>query len=118
MKKKAGGTPDLRPKLVSVAVSKVTELLQDRGYAPDAALVDRKTNEAIDVFVDQWYEVSLEAIELKDGEADFVTDDDLDDPELIQEAKRRVIKGLYEETPEDFYSDIVQSIMKETALGS
>lgn len=110
-KKHKGGTPDLRDKLVSDVVKKVMALLKSKGYQPDKAIVEKTTNAAIDDFVAQWYEISLEAIELKDGEADFVTDDELDDPELIQEAKLRVIKELYEETPEDFYETIAQSAM-------
>jgi hypothetical protein len=109
MKKQKGGTPDLRDKLVTEVVKKVMALLKTRGYEPDRTVIEKTANEAIDDFVAQWYEVSLEAIELKDGEADFVTDDEIDDPELIQEAKRRVIKELYEEPPEDFYETIVQS---------
>lgn len=109
MKKQKGGTPDLRDKLVTEVVKKVMALLKTRGYEPDRTMIEKTANEAIDDFVAQWYEVSLEAIELKDGEADFVTDDEIDDPELIQEAKRRVIKELYEEPPEDFYETIMQS---------
>jgi len=109
MKKQKGGTPDFRDKLVAEVVKKVMTLLKSRGYEPDRTVIEKTANEAIDDFVAQWYEVSLEAIELKDGEADFVTDDEIDDPELIQEAKRRVIKELYEEPPEDFYETIVQS---------
>ena len=111
MKKQKVGTPDLRDKLVSEAVKKVMALLQGKGYKPDKTLIEKTANEAIDDFVAQWYEVSLEAIEIKDGEADFVTDDDLDDPELIQEAKLRVIKELYEEPPEDFFETIAQGAM-------
>jgi hypothetical protein len=48
---------------------------------------------------------------LKDGEADFVTDEEIDDPELMAEAKLRIIKELYEEPPEDFYQNIAESIM-------
>ena len=110
MKKQKGGTPDLRDKLVSDAVKKVMALLATRGYTSDKAIVQDMTNKAIDDFVAQWYEVSLEAIELRDGEADFVTDE-VDDPELIQEAKLRVIKELYEDAPEDFYETIAQSAM-------
>ncbi|MBP7527733.1 MAG: hypothetical protein KA801_07405 [Syntrophorhabdaceae bacterium] len=109
MKKQKGGTPDLRDKLVAEVVRKVMALLKSKGYEPERAAIEKTANEAIDDFVAQWYEVSLEAIELKDGEADFVTDDEIDDPELIQEAKRRVIKELYEEPPEDFFETIVQS---------
>ncbi|OPY01129.1 MAG: hypothetical protein A4E61_01764 [Syntrophorhabdus sp. PtaB.Bin184] len=111
MKKQKVGTPDLRDKLVTDTVKKVMALLKNKGQEPDKTTVERTTIEAIDDFVAQWYEVSLEAIELKDGEADFVTDDDLDDPELIHEAKLRVIKELYEEPPEDFYETIAQSAM-------
>lgn len=109
MKKQKVGTPDLRDKLVTDTVKKVMALLKSKGQEPDKAVVEKTTNEAIDDFVAQWYEVSLEAIELKDGEADFVTDDELDDPELIHEAKLRVIRDLYEEPPEDFYETIAQS---------
>ena len=110
MKKQKGGTPDLRNKLVSEVVKKVMTRLAAGGYEPDKAVVEDRTNKAIDDFVAQWYEVSLEAIELRDGEADFVTDE-VDDPELIQEAKLRVIKELYEDAPEDFYETIAQSAM-------
>jgi len=110
MKKQKGGTADLRNKLVSEVVKKVMARLAAGGYEPDKAIVEDRTNKAIDDFVAQWYEVSLEAIELRDGEADFVTDE-IDDPELIQEARQRVIKELYEDAPEDFYETIVQSTL-------
>ncbi len=113
MKKQKEGTPDLRPKLMADGVKKVLALLKSQGHAPGKPLVEKRTGDAIDDFVAQWYEVSLEAIELMDGEADFVTDDEIDDPELIQEAKRRVIKELYETPPEDFYDNIARSIMEE-----
>jgi len=109
MKKQKVGTPDLPDKLVTETVKKVRALLKSKGQEPDRTMVERTTNEAIDDFVAQWYEVSLEAIELKDGEADFVTDEELDDPELIHEAKLRVIKELYEAPPQDFYETIAQS---------
>jgi hypothetical protein len=111
MKKQKVGTTDLRDKLISETVKKVMALLASKGYEPDIAAVEATTNAAIDDFVAQWYEVSLEAIELKDGEADFVTDDELDDPELIREAKLRVIKELYDEPPDDFYATIAQSVV-------
>lgn len=114
MKKQKAGTPDLRAKLAKDVVDKVMALLKDQGHAPDKSIVEKKTDDAIDDFVAQWYEVSLEAIELKDGEADFVTDDDIDDPELILEAKRRVIKELYEEPPDDFNINIARNIIEET----
>lgn len=109
--KKKEGTPDLRPKLVSDVIKNVTSLLKEKGHEPDKAVIERIANQAIDDFVAQWYEVSLEAIELRDGEADFVTDDEIDDPELIQEAKLRIIKELYEAPPEDFYENIAQNSM-------
>ena len=112
MKKQKGGTPDLRDKLVSDAVKKVMALLATRGYTSDKAIVQDMTNKAIDDFVAQWYEVSLEAIELRDGEADFVTDDEIDDPELIAEAKLRIIKELYEAPPEDFFQNIAESTIR------
>lgn len=109
--KKKEGTNDLRPKLVSNVIKNVSLLLRERGHEPDNAVIEQIVNQAIDEFVAQWYEVSLEAIELKDGEADFVTDDEIDDPELIEEAKLRIIKELYEEPPEDFYENIAESAM-------
>lgn len=115
MAKQKVGTPDLREKLVGEVVKNVSALLKNQGYTPDKALVEKRTNDAIDDFVAQWYEVSLEAIELMDGGADFVTDDEIDDPELIQEAKRRVIKELYEEPPDNFNDDIVNCIIEDMA---
>jgi hypothetical protein len=111
MKKQKEGTVDLRARLVSDVVKKVTALVKEKGQRPEQSVIEKIANEAIDNFVEQWYEVSLEAIELKDGEADFVTDDEIDDPELIEEAKARVIKDLYEEPPEDFYENIAQDAM-------
>ncbi len=109
--KKKEGTPDLRPKLVTDAIKNVAVLLKEKGYGPDKAVIEEVVNQAIDEYVEQWYEVSLEAIELKDGEADFVTDEEIDDPDLIEEARLRIIKELYEEPPEDFYRNIAESIM-------
>jgi phosphosulfolactate synthase (CoM biosynthesis protein A) len=109
--KKKEGTLDLRPKLVTDVIKNVSALLKERGYEPDKAVIEEVANQAIDEFVEQWYEVSLEAIELKDGEADFITDEEIDDPELVEEAKLRIIKELYEEPPEDFYQDIAESII-------
>ena len=109
--KKREGTPDLRPKLVSNIIDNVALLLKEKGYEPDEVVIEQVANPAIDEFIAQWYEVSLEAIELKDGEADFVTDDEIDDPELITEAKFRIIKGLYEDPPGDFYENIAENIM-------
>ena len=109
--KKKEGTDDLRPKLVTDTIKNVAALLKEKGYEPDKAVIEEVTNQAIDEYVEQWYEVSLEAIELKDGEADFVTDEEIDDPELIEEARLRIIKELYEEPPEDFYQNIAESIV-------
>ena len=109
--KKKEGTPDLRPKLVTDAIKNVAVLLKEKGYGPDKAVIEEVVNQAIDEYVEQWYEVSLEAIELKDGEADFVTDEEIDDPDLIEEARLRIIKELYEEPPEDFYRNIAENIM-------
>ncbi len=109
--KKKEGTQDLRPKLVTNIIKNVSLLLKQNGHEPDKDVIEGVANQAIDEFVEQWYEVSLEAMELKDGEADFVTDEEIDDPELVEEAKLRIIKELYEEPPEDFYQDIAGSIM-------
>ncbi|MEN6614938.1 MAG: hypothetical protein ABFD12_00125 [Syntrophorhabdus sp.] len=109
--KKKEVAPDLRVKLVSDVIEKVAALLKEKGRNPDNAVIENLTNEAIDRFVEEWYEVSLEAIQLKDGEADFVTDEEIDDPELIEEAKSRVLRDLYEEPPEDFYDKIAQNVM-------
>ena len=110
--KKKEGTPDLRTKLVSEVVKNVALLLKEKGHEPDKAVIEQIANQAIDEFVAQWYEVSLEAIELKDGEADFVTDEEIDDPELIEEAKLRIIKELNEEPPEDFYQNIAENAIE------
>lgn len=109
--KKKEGTSDLRSKLVSTVIEKVSVLLKENGHEPDKTVIEHIANQAIDEYVEQWYEVSLEAIELKDGEADFITDDEIDDPELIEEARFRIIRELYEEPPEDFYQNIAESIM-------
>lgn len=107
--KKKEGTTDLRPKLVSNIIKIVSLLLKEKGHEPDKAVIEQIANQAIDEFIAQWYEVSLEAIELKDGAADYITDDEIDDPELIEEAKLRIIKELYEEPPEDFYENIAEN---------
>lgn len=109
--KKKEDIPDLRARLVSDVMKKVTALLEEKGRNTDTAAIENVANEAIDRFVEEWYEVSLEALQLKDGEADFITDEEIDDPELIAEAKSRVLKELYEEPPEDFYDKIAQNVM-------
>ena len=108
--KKKEDTPDLRQKLLNEVVKNVGSLLREKGIEPEGGALLQLANQAIDEFVAQWYEVSLEAIELRDGEADFITDDEIDDPELIKEAKLRVIKELYEDTPEDFYRNIAENV--------
>ena len=104
-------TPDFRPKVINNAIEKVAPLLEEKGHKPDRVVIEHVANLAIDEFIEQWYEVSLEAMELKDGEVDFVTDDEIDDPELIKEARLRIVKELYEEPPEDFYRNIAGYIM-------
>ena len=108
---KNAGTRDFRPKVIDNALKNVALLLEEKGHEPDKSVIERIANLAIDEFIEQWYEVSLEAMELKDGEVDFVTDDEIDDPELIKEARLRIVKELYEEPPEDFYRNIAGYIM-------
>ncbi len=52
-----------------------------------------------------------EAMDLMEGGADFVTDEEIDDPELIAEAKRRVVKNMYEERPPGLHESIMASII-------
>lgn len=110
-KQQKGGTSDLRNKLTNDMVSSIEKLCKKEGYKPDKALIVQHVETAIDDYVLDWYEVSLEAMSLMEGGADFVTDEEIDDPELIDEAKRRVIKNMYEERPPGLHESITASII-------
>ena len=106
-----GGTSDVRNKLTNDMVSNVEKLCRKKGYNPHKTLINKYVETAIDDYIHDWYEVSLEAMDLMEGGADFVTDEEIDDPELINEAKRRVVKNMYEERPPGLHENIVASII-------
>ena len=110
-KQQKGGTSDLRNKLTNDIVSSVEKLCKKDGYKPDKTLINKYVETAIDDYIQDWYEISLEAMSLMEGGADFVTDEEIDDPELINEAKRRVIKNMYEERPPGLHDLIKSSII-------
>ena len=110
-KQQKGGTVDLRNKLTNDMVSSIDKLCNKEGYSPQKTLINKHVEAAIDDYVLDWYEVSLEAMDLMEGGADFVTDEEIDDPELIKEAKRRVIKNMYEERPPGLHEHIAASII-------
>jgi phosphosulfolactate synthase (CoM biosynthesis protein A) len=112
MTRQKGFTPDVRPKLINDMVSKIERICKDKGCQSDKGLIQRHVEQAIDKYVEEWYEVSLEAIDLQDGDADYTTDE-FNDEELIQEARLRVIKDLYDERPQDMHQQIADSVIKE-----
>ncbi|OPY78804.1 MAG: hypothetical protein A4E64_00643 [Syntrophorhabdus sp. PtaU1.Bin058] len=112
MTRQKGFTPDVRPKLTNDMISRVEKVCKDRGCTTDKELIQQYVERAIDEYVEEWYEVSLEAIELQDGNADYATDE-FDDDELIREAKLRVIKDLYEDRPQNMHQQIAESVIKE-----
>jgi len=114
MKTQKTGTPDLREKLTNDMVAKVVKICKGQGHTADKALVAKYVNHTIDQYIDDWYEVSLEAMDLMEGEADFVTDEEIDDPEVIKEVKLRIVKNMYEERPDGVYEEIAKSIMEDT----
>ena len=95
-------------------VAKVVKICKGQGHTADKALVAKHVNNAIDQYIDDWYEVSLEAMDLMEGGADFVTDEEIDDPEVIKEVKLRIVKNMYEERPEGVYEKIAKSVMEDT----
>jgi len=110
-KQQKGGTADLRGKLINDMVSNVVKLCNNDGYTPDKILIKKYVETAVDHYISDWYEVSLEAMDLMEGGADFVTDEEIDDPELIKEAKRRIVKTMYEERPPGLHEHIAASII-------
>ena len=112
MTRQKGLTPDVRPKLINDMISKIEEICKDKGCTTDKQLIQPYVERAIDEYVEEWYEVSLEAIELQDGDADYATDE-FDDDELIREARLRVIKDLYEDRPQNMHQQIAELIIKE-----
>jgi hypothetical protein len=110
-KQQKEGTSDLRNKLTSDMVSKIERLCNNEGYHPERAFINQYVEAAVDNYIRDWYEVSLEAMDLMEGGADFVTDEEIDDPELIKEAKRRVVKNMYEERPPGLHESITASII-------
>jgi len=112
MTRQKGFTPDVRPKLSNDMISKIEKICKDKGCPMDKELIQRAVERAIDEYVEEWYEVSLEAIELQDGDADYATDE-FEDDELIQEARLRVIKDLYEDRPQNMHQQIADSVMRE-----
>jgi hypothetical protein len=110
-KQQKGGTADFRNKLMNDMVSNVEKLCNNDGYKPDKTLIEKYVETAIDHYIEDWYEVSLEAMDLMEGGADFVTDEEIDDPELIKEAKRRIVKTIFEERPPGLQEHIAASII-------
>jgi hypothetical protein len=110
-KQQKGGTADFQDKLINDMVSNVEKLCNNDGYKPDKTLINRYVETTIDNYIEDWYEVSLEAMDLMEGGADFVTDEEVDDPELIKEAKRRIVKTMYEERPPGLQEHIAASII-------
>ena len=110
-KHQKGGPSDLRNKLTNDMVSSVERLCKKDGYKPDKTLINKYVETAIDDYIQDWYEISLEAMSLMEGGADFVTDEEIDDPELVNEAKRRVVKNMYEERPPGLHENIVATII-------
>lgn len=110
-KQQKGGTSDVRNKLTNDMGSNVEKLCKKEGYSPHKTLINKYVETAIDDYIQDWYEVSLEAMALMEGGADFVTDEEIDDPELINEAKRRVVKNMYEERPPGLNDNIAASII-------
>jgi hypothetical protein len=110
-KQQKGGTADLRSKLIKDMVSNVEKLCNNDGYTADKNLINKYVETAVDHYIKDWYEVSLEAMDLMEGGADFVTDEEIDDPELIKEAKRRIVKTMYEERPPGLQEHIAASII-------
>jgi phosphosulfolactate synthase (CoM biosynthesis protein A) len=110
-KQQKGGTADLRSKLIKDMVSNVEKLCNNDGYTADKTLINKYVQTAVDHYIKDWYEVSLEAMDLMEGGADFVTDEKIDDPELIKEAKRRIVKVMYEERPTGLQEHIAASII-------
>ncbi len=113
MKKQKGDTPDLRDKLTTDMASKVEKLCKEQGHQASKALIKNNVNITIDNYIEDWYEVSLEAIELVDGGADFITDEEINDPEVVKEAKLRVIKSMYEERPPGIHEHIAECVIRD-----
>jgi hypothetical protein len=114
MKTQKTGTPDLREKLTNDMVAKVVKICKGQGHGAGKPHVAKHVNSAIDQYIDDWYEVSLEAMDLMEGGADFVTDEEIDDPEIIKEIKLRIVKNMYEERPNGIHEQIAKSVMEDT----
>lgn len=114
MKTQKTGTPDLREKLINDMVAKVLKICKAQGFNASKTLASKHANRAIDQYIDDWYEVSLEAMDLMEGGADFVTDEEIDDPEVIREVKLRIVKNMYEERSEEIYDQIAKSVIEDT----
>ncbi len=110
-KQSAGGTADFRDELISDMTAEIERLCVEQGYNPDKDLIISYVHNAVNNYVEDWYEVSLEAMDMMDGGADFVTDEEIQDPEVVQEAKRRVIKAMYEERPPGLHDNIAASLI-------
>ncbi|MBA4391335.1 MAG: hypothetical protein C0399_10410 [Syntrophus sp. (in: bacteria)] len=113
MKTQKAGTPDLREKLTNDMVARVVKICKGQGHTTSKALIIKHVNSAIDQYIDDWYEVSLEAMDLMEGEADFVTDEKIDDPEVIKEVKLRVVKNMHEDRPDGLHEQIAKSVMED-----
>ena len=94
-------------------MAKVVKICKGQGHTADKALVAKYVNNTIDQYIDDWYEVSLEAMDLMEGGVDFVTDEEIDDPEVIKEVKLRIVKNMYEERPDGVYEEIAKSVMED-----
>lgn len=95
-------------------VAKVVIICKGQGFTVGKTLVIRHVISAIDQYIDDWYEVSLEAMDLMEGGADYVTDEEIDDPEVIKEVKLRIVKNMYEERPDKIHEQIAKSVMEDT----
>ncbi|HVN97433.1 MAG TPA: hypothetical protein VMT62_13470 [Syntrophorhabdaceae bacterium] len=115
MKRQKVSTPDFRDKLTSDMISKVEKICKEQGHNANSASVQRMVDAAIDNYVEDWYEVSLEAMQLMEGGADFVTDEQIDDPEVIREAKLRVIKSMFDDRPPGIHEHIAESVIQDMA---
>ena len=114
-KKQKPGTPNFRDKLIKSMAEEVEKICKDRGLSPDKSLIKSHVESTIDNYVEDWYEISLEAMDLMEGRADFVTDDEINDPDIIKEAKLRVIKSMYDERPPGIHEHVAQQIIREQA---
>lgn len=92
-------------------VTNIQKLCNKEGYSPDKRLINQHVDMAIDNYIQNWYDISLEAMDFMEGGADFVTDEEIDDPEIIKEVKRRIVKTMLEERPSGLHEHIAASVI-------